>query len=221
MHEMSSLVVGTVKRVLNSGTVKLPYIKGTEKDILECHQLYYPLLSPTDVIKGAFELDDPVMGMTALSFTFEIKAPLLTFLTFQDSNLGTLNRLDDLDHPIAYLPPQFYTKDDSGYTSMSGNQSNIYTTKLYNFYNAAFNFYNNLLKEGLCKEEASLVLPQGMFINFLWVITAKDLIDFIEKHHTDSPELYGYCSTLVLYLEEHAPKLVRWLKLNRWQTFSL
>src|SRR6185437_10572049 len=136
-----------MKRVLNSGTIKLPYVAGYESQLL-------PNCEPSiDKIKYALDL-----GLYSdIKFTFEIKAPLLTFLTFQDSNLGTLNRLDDVDHPIAYLPPQFYTKDDSGYTSMPGKECNIYTTKLYNFYNAAFNFYNNLLKEGLCKEEASLV----------------------------------------------------------------
>lgn len=199
-----------MKRVLNSGTIKLPYFSGYESTLL-------PNDPNIDVVKYALDL-----GLySEIKFTFEIKAPLLTFLTFQDSNLGTLNRLDDVDHPVAYLPPQFYTKDDSGYTSMPTKECNIYTTKLYNFYNAAFNFYNNLLKEGLCKEEASLVLPQGMFMNFLWLVSARDLIDFIEQHHTDSPELYGYCSTLVLYLEEHAPKLTRWLKQNRWKNFSL
>jgi len=200
-----------MKRVLNSGTIKLPYIAGDEGQLL-------PNCEPNiDKIKYALDL-----GLYSdIKFTFEIKAPLLTFLTFQDSNLGTLNRLDDLDHPIAYLPPQFYKKDTSGYTSMDFKLCNIYTTKLYNFYNAAFNFYNNLLKEGMCKEEASLVLPQGMFMNFLWMVTAKELVDFIEEHHADSPELYGYCSTLVLYLEEHAPQLVRWLKRNKWQSFSL
>lgn len=177
-----------MKRVLNSGSIKLPYVKGKETD---------------------------------LEFTFEIKAPLLTFLAFQDSNLGTLNRLAELDHPIAYLPPQFYTKDASGYTSMDGKSSNIYTTKLFNFYTAAFNFYNNLLREGLCKEEAGLVLPQGVFVNFLWVVTVKDLVAYIEAHHADSPEIYGYCSTFVLYLEEHAPELTRSLKATSWQNFSL
>lgn len=182
-----------MKRVLNSGTIKLPYIKGSEQ----------------------------ASGIVDITFTFEIKAPLLTFLAFQDSNLGTLNRLDELDHPIAYLPPQFYKKDTSGFTSMDGKTCNTYTTKLFNFYTAAFNFYNNLLRDGMCKEEASLVLPQGIFINFLWEISVKDLVTFIEQHHTDSPEIYGYCSTFVIYLEEHAPKLVQWLKSNKWKNFSL
>jgi hypothetical protein len=192
-----------VKRVLNSGLIKLPYINGSERGLLDNHKPGDP-----DVY-------------ASLTFTFEIKAPLLTFLAFQDSNLGTLKRLDELDHPVAYLPPQFYKKDDYGYTSMDGKSSNIYTTKLFNFYTAAFNFYNNLLREGLCKEEAGLVLPQGVFVNFLWTITVKDLIDYIETHHADSPEIYGYCSTFVLYLGEHTPELVKWLKINRWQTFSL
>ncbi len=178
-----------MKRVLNSGIIKLPYLKGNEID-----------------------------GFT---FTFEIKAPLLTFLAFQDSNLGTLKRLDELDHPVAYLPPQFYTKDATGYTSMDGKNCNVYTTKLFNFYTAAFNFYNNLLREGMCKEEADLILPQGVFINFIWEITSVDLIDYIEKYHADSPEIYGYCTTFVLYLKEHMLKKMQDLKANQWKNFSL
>lgn len=200
-----------MKRVLNSGTIKLPYVEGHEYKVLLKSDQHI------DRIKLALEL-----GLYSdIKLTFEIKAPLLTFLTFQDSNLGTLNRLDELDHPVAYLPPEFYTKSTSGYAPMDSKNTNIYTTKLFNFYNAAFNFYNNLLREGMCKEEASLVLPQGVFVNFLWLITAKDLVKFIEEHYADSPEMYGYCSTLVLYLEEHAPQLTRWLKTNRWQNYSL
>jgi hypothetical protein len=178
-----------VKRVLNSGTIKLPYVKGTEKD--------------------------------EITFTFEIKAPLLTFLAFRDSNLGTLNHLAELDHPLAYVPAEFYKKDDSGYTAIDSKQCNIYSTKLFNFYNAALNFHNNLLKEGLCLEQAALVLPQGLFLNFLWEITLTDLVAYIEQHYSDSPEIYGYCSTFVLYLEEHAPEMIKSLKATRWQNFSL
>jgi len=208
-----------MKRVLNSGTIKLPYVTGTEQDVINWFNNNWT----TDMLfeRATTEYASDPYGIQRVVFTFEIKAPLLTFLAFQDSNLGTLNRLAELDHPIAYLPPQFYTKDISGYTSMDGKNCNIYTTKLFNFYRAAFNFYNNLLKEGMCKEEASLVLPQGVFVNFLWKINALDLVNYIEKHHTDSPEIYGYCSTLVLYLQEHMPKFTNWLKVNKWKTLSL
>jgi thymidylate synthase (FAD) len=213
---MWPLVVGIVKRVLNSGSIKLPYIKGSEKEQLANHLPAYDG-DKEALLKSAVGL----LIYAPVEFTFEVKAPLLTFLALQDCLLGALKRLDELDHPIAYLPPQFYRKDDTGYTSMDGKSSNAYTTKLFNFYTAAFNFYNNLLEAGLCKEEASLVLPQGAFVNFLWTINAKDLVDYIEIHHADSPEIYGYCSTFALYLEEHTPELVKWLKQNRWQAFSL
>ncbi len=204
-----------MKRVLNSGAIRLPNVSGSEKNLLpNVRSSLNPGLDPIE-----YSLDLRIYD--EIAFKFEIKAPLLTFLTFQDSNLGALNRLPELDHPVAYLPPQFYKKDDSAYTSMDDKSSNIYTTRLFNFYTAAFNFYNNLLRDGMCKEEASLVLPQGVFINFLWDITAQQLVEFIEKHYNDSPEIYGYCSTLVLYLEEHAPELTRWLKVNRWQHISL
>lgn len=205
-----------MKRVLNSGTIKLPYIKGAEADLV----LRYNNNWDSNMLCTRL-FEDCQEGLGMISFTFEIKAPLLTFLTFQDSNLGTLNRLPELDHPVAYVPAQFYTNTASEFNNMESKQCNIYSTKLFNFYSAALNFRNNLLKEGLCKEQADLVLPQGMFINFIWKISLGDLIKFIEEHYSDSPETYGYCSTFALYMQEHTPMITRWVKANRWQNISL
>jgi|SRR5689334_8122761 len=201
-----------MKRVLNSGTIKLPYVKGSEADVLR----YQNDLSTKEYLDIIFNGCETRLEL--VSFRFEIKAPLLTFLAFQDSNLGTLNRLHELDHPIAYLPPQFYT---SNLESLDSKTCNAYNTKLYNFYSAAINFYNKLVTDGMCKEQAKLVLPQGMLVNFAWTADAGEVITFIEKFYNVSPELYGYCTTLAVYLEEHMPEAVKWLKQNRWQNISL
>lgn len=185
-----------MKRVLNSGTIRLPFV-AKEEDLL--HTL------------GDGKSHD-------LRFNFDIKAPLLTFLTFQDSNLGTLNRNPKLDHPIAYLPSQFYTTDNM---LLDSKDCNTYNSKLFNFYTAAINFYNKLIADGMNREQAALVLPQGMLINFSWEVKASELIWFIEKYYNASPEIYGYCCTLVIYLEEHLPDVTRWLKQNRWQSIGL
>src|ERR1035437_9184330 len=107
-----------MKRVLNSGTIKLPQVKDSEKELLaNCAAAYgeNESLIPYAIATNVF---------AHIEFTFEIKAPLLTFLAFQDAHLGTLNRLDELDHPIAYLPPQFYKKDGLTYTSMDSKACN-------------------------------------------------------------------------------------------------
>lgn len=204
-----------MKRVLNSCFIKLPYIVGFEKDIFR----YQNELSIEEYLQVVFS--GCKERLEYVSFTFEIKAPLITFLAFQDVHLGTLKRLHEQDHPIAYLPSQFYKKAGLMYNLMDPKACNVNNTKLYNFYSAAINFYNNLLKDGMCKEQAQLVLPQGMLINFLWEINLKDLITYIEEHHSDSPEIFGYCSTFVLYLEEHFPIITKWLRMNRWQNLSL
>jgi hypothetical protein len=197
-----------VKRVLNSGSIKLPYIKGTEKEILGT-------LS-ADVVCKTFQ-----EYLFKMEFKFEVKAPLLTFLAFQEAHLGTLTRLTDQDHQIAYLPAQYWLQDDTELISMTSQESNAFNTKLNNFYNWSFNFYTKLIENGLCESQAKLVLPQGMFVTFLWDINAHDLIKFIEENWNQSPESYGYCSTLVLYLEEHLPEITKWLKINKWQNLSL
>jgi hypothetical protein len=197
-----------VKRVLNSCSIKLPYIKGTETEVLGN--------LPVDIVCRTFQ-----EYLFKMEFKFEVKAPLLTFLDFQDAHLGTLNRLKDQDHQIAYLPSEFYTQNDLTYNIMDSKACNVHFTKLNNFFEWSFNFYNKLRKEGMCEEQAKLVLPQGIFVNFLWDVNALDLIKFIDGNWNKSPEMYGYCSTFVLYLEEHLPLIIKWYKQNRWQDISL
>lgn len=208
-----------MKRVLNSGSIKLPYIKGAEEEILRqlnCLDNEWTLDQIVDIICRRYP-----EYLFKVEFKFEVKAPLLTFLAFQEAHLGTLNRLKDQDHQIAYLPPSFYSQNDLTYNIMDAKTCNAHFTKLNNFFEWSFNFYNKLIKEGMCKEQAELVLPQGMFVTFLWDVNAHDLVRFIEENWNQSPEMYGYCSTLVLYLEEHLPEITKWLKINKWQHISL
>ncbi len=196
-----------MKRVLNSGFIKAHSIKGTEQEILGN-------LSAETVCRTFQEY------LFKMEFKFEVKAPLLTLLDFQDAHLGIINKPEDSEHQVAYLPAQFYSKDGLEYKIMDAKSCNANFTKLNNFFEWSFNFYNKLIKEGMCEEQARLVLPQGVFTTFMWGINAHDLMKFIEVNWNKSPELYGYCSTFVLYLEEHLPQIAKWLKANKWQNIS-
>jgi hypothetical protein len=203
-----------MKRVLNSGSIKLPYVEGSEQGILNTVK-DMPL---EEGIKLIYNCTD---RLNILRFTFEIKAPVIILQTLQNTHLGALSILDEQDHQTAYTPASFYKSDALEFIPMDSKECNEMNTKLNNFYNWSLNFYNKLIQNGLCKEQAQLVLSQGMFTNFLWDINAKDLIAFIEDNYNKSPELYGYCGTFVLYLEEHLPSITKWLKQNMWQDFNL
>lgn len=213
-----------MKRVLNSGNIKLPYIQGSEKDLLYNAEVSFYIESEQRGYNGAFSQEELIgclfngkdtNSLQSVQFTFEIRAPLLVFVEgFQRSKLGTLTLLDGQDHQIGYLPPTFY---DVTSNLMSPKACNDYNTKLNNFYNWAFNFYNKLIEQGLDKNQAALVLPQGVFKTFLFEITATDLISFIEQNYNKSPEMAGYCSTLVLYMEDHLPNVTSYLKRNQWK----
>jgi hypothetical protein len=192
--------------VLNSGSIKLPYVQGSSK--------YTDDLAEKYIDGNGFNTLDSSGLLNEFKFTFDIKAPLLVFIEgFQRSKLGALTLLDDLDHQIGYLPQQYF---DITSTIMDAKACNDYNTKLNNYYNWAFNFYNKLIENGMNKSQAALVLPQGVFKTFLFEINAKDLITFIEQNHSKSPEMAGYCDTLVLYMEDHLPNVTRWLKANKW-----
>jgi len=203
-----------MKRVLNSGSIKLPYITGSEKDILEQVGILSNLNS---VMQDKTGIDYVFEKVSAIKFTFEIKMPVLVAQTFYNEKLGTLTVQGGPDHPIAYLPQQYFKESPLGTTIMDAKACNDYNTKLNNFYNWTFNFYNKLIEQGMCESQAALVLPQGLFKSYLWEVNAKDLISFIEQNHDKSPEMAGYCGTLVLYMEDHLPNVAAYLKRNQWK----
>lgn len=217
-----------MKRVLNSGSIKLPYIQGSENDILlkakgsfyieSVSKGYYGAVSKEELIERICNGMDE-NSLKEAQFTFEIRAPLLVFIEgFQRSKLGQLTLLDGQDHQIGYLPQQYFKESPLGTTIMDAKACNDYNTKLNNFYNWSLNFYNKLIENGLCPAQAELALPQGIFRTFLFEINTKDLISFIEQNHDKSPEMAGYCGTLVLYMEDHLPNVTRWFKANKWQS---
>lgn len=204
-----------MKRVLNSGTIKLPYVQGSEKTILASVENISQDQALSLICNTFFE------RLKCVEFKFEVKAPLLVFNSFQKGQLGTLSIQQVPGELESYLPPQFYKQDASSFIPMDSKTCNELNTKMHNFYIASANFYKKLMDNGLCEEQAALILPHGLFSTFLWSVNAMDLIRFIENNYNKSPEMYGYCATFVLYLEEHLPLITKWLKQNRWQNYSL
>jgi hypothetical protein len=197
-----------MKRVLNSGYIKLNNIIGSEKKLYEQIEVY----KMDDPSKLVFE-----SGLLSnIVFVFEIKAPVLLLLqTFQKAHLGTLETFLTSDVSEAYIPPFFYKFDPSGFKSMGDKDCNDLFSKYSNFYRSVVNFYHKLLEKGVCSSEAQLILPQGLLTTFLLTINAQDLIAFIEQNKDDSPETYGYCEVLHVYLSEQLPEITKWIQLNK------
>lgn len=206
-----------MKRVLNSGYIKLNKVLGDEKQLLDkSKQLsFYQNLSQDEMIK------DMVSKSTMLGsilFVFEIKVPVLLLLqSFQKANLGTLETFLTSDVSEAYIPPSFFKLGPSGYVPMEDKDCNDLNTKYSNFYRSIINFYHKLLEKGVCQQEAQLVLPQGLFTTFTWSLGADELITFIDQYNSLSPEMRGYCEVFLLYLEENMLVTSEWLKRNKWQ----
>lgn len=203
-----------MKRVLNSGYVKFLNVEGSEQDLIERVKLF-PFMDQLLLIYNSGLLEH-------VKFKFEIRSPLLCLQIFQSSNLGTLNTFVSSDASEVYLPPEFHSGGvQQGFHPMVDKHCNELNTKFSNFYRNVLNFYNKLLEQGVCQEQAKLVLPQGLFETFYWSLTAEELIEFIETNYNKSPELFGYCGVFVLYLEEHLPAITKWLKQNKWSDFKL
>jgi thymidylate synthase ThyX len=203
-----------MKRVLNSGSIKLTNILGSEQQILERFTCTLPPNSlEEDVIKFLFS-NNP-RSFSQVLFTFEIKAPISLLSIWHKSKLGTINEYGQLHINEVYIPPFFYKRDNEGFTQLESKDCNDLFTKFNNYYTASINFFQKLLERGLCKEQAQMVLPAGLFATFTWIVDSKDLMTFIEKNNRISPEMYSYCETLMIYLKEQMPKVTEWVQQNK------
>lgn len=211
-----------MKRVLNSGYIKLLSVEGSEQDLLKPLIEEFEESSLDEIITDILGIERVLEDYSTIEFKFEVKCPLLCLQTFQASDLGTLTTFLVQDTSEVYLPPLFYSQDPSlTFHPMVDKHCNELNTRFSNYYRNVLNFYNNLLKQGVCQSQAQLVLPQGLFTVINWQVTAKDLINLIEKNYNQSTEMFGYCGVFVLYLEECMPLITKWLKQNRWEDFKL
>jgi hypothetical protein len=205
-----------MKRVLNSGSIKLNNVLGSEQQLLERSRLFsfYKSLSQEDMIKDLVSKQKGNM-LNVVLFVFEVKAPISLLSIWHKSNLGIIDEFGKLHVDEVYIPPFFYKKNDEDFTLLESKDCNDLFTKFDNYYTASINFYHKLLERGLCKEQAQLILPTGLFATFSWTVGASDLITFIETNKSLSPEMYSYCENFMLYLKEIMPKVTEWIQLNK------
>ena len=204
-----------MKRVLNSGSIKLVKVLGSEQQILDrftCTLTHIQNPTTQDTIEWLYKNNKS--SFSQVLFVFEIKAPISLLKTWGKPKLGTINEYGQLHIDEVYIPPFFYKRTTEGFTQLESKDCNDLFTKFNNYYTSSINFYHKLLERGLCKEQAQMILPEGLFSTFTWTIDARDLWVFIEKNHSVSPEMFGYCEVLMVYLKEQMPLTLEWIQQN-------
>lgn len=200
-----------MKRVLNSGSIKLLHVEGREQVLINRMESTIPHASKDECIKQIVENNEH--KLRDITFKFEIKAPFLILNNIHKTNLGYMEIFDHTGYSDTYVPPLFYKTDSA--SAFSPKECNELNTKFSNYYRNVINFYNKLVEGGLSETQAQLVLPMGLFSSFIWIVNAQDLIKFIQLNKHLSPEMYGYSENFLFFMSEQMPLMTAWFQKNQ------
>ena len=141
--------------------------------------------------KGFVKLEG-VLGNSKDStvFQFLIKAPVFVSQALFLQNAGHFTETT--------LTEDFYVP--AKYGDLSEAQCNTLFTKFENYSKWSFNFYHKLLAEGVIPEQAVMILPMSVYIQFHWTIRASDLDTF--AHQSTDMEIDQYRTALLDYYKE-------------------
>ena len=80
----------------------------------------------------------------------------------------------------------------------------------------SFTLYEELLKEGVCREQARGVLPQNMMVTFWGTVNLNNLLHFLDLRDHDHTqwEMREYAIAIKKLLTPHLPNVAKYLKWN-------
>lgn len=135
-------------------------------------------------------------------YTFHIKAALFVFNQFKKYQIGSTwmsNEMYDTDKGCSWnevsgrytqLKPEFYIPQKFRSPSKDNKQGSVVNEELdhlvlQTFYNIECNQiydnYNALLKQGVCKEQARMILPQNIYSESYWTVSLQAVLHFLHQ----------------------------------------
>ena len=154
-------------------------------------------------------------------FRFHIKAPIFVVREWFRHRIGwSYNEYSGRYSEIpteAYLPSLTQMRTQVGkpgsYTFEQMENPQLPQDRIKLGYMQAFGAYDNLLKSGVAKEIARLVLPVGTYTEFYATTNARALMNFINLRGDETAqwEIRQYAHSLEFFLSQHMP--------NTWHHF--
>ena len=121
-----------------------------------------------------------------VQFTFHIKAPIFVIRQWQKHQVGCAwNEMSGryVEFPYEIYKPDLWresikdVKQGSGKALINQNASSEVYEKACRY---AFESYQNLLDQNVCKEQARMILPLAMFTQCFWSCSFQALIHFLK-----------------------------------------
>jgi len=147
-----------------------------------------------------------------VEFIFEVKAPLFVVRQWQRHRTWSYN---EVSRRYTSENLDFYTPKEWRLQSKDNKQASKGTLKddrdaYYRFETTtsiALHTYKELIKEGVCREQARMILPQNMMVEFIAKVNLSNLIKFLKlrNHEHAQWEIQEYARAIEQLIEPIVP----------------
>lgn len=149
------------------------------------------------------------------SFTFKVKAPIFVVREWQRHRIGV--SYNEVSGRYVEMKPEFYIpqmarmqKGKPGqYYFVQGTKFQTWWLRFHSkmAVKAEYRRYKRLLKMGIAKEQARIVLPNSLYTEFYFTCNARSLMNFIElrSQQTAMWEIRKYAEAMLFLWGKHMP----------------
>lgn len=206
-------------QVLDKGFVRLVDTMGNDRRIAEAAAVSYGGKEKTD--EEVARLIDYLMRhrhtspFEQVEFVFHVKAPLFIarqWLRHRTASVNEISQRYTVVKDEFYIPTVVYEQGGAHNKQGSGGQlSDRDTTAVIHQLKAAYTQamveYNRLLKAGVTREQARIVLPVGVYTEFYWKMDLHNLLHFLSLRLDSHAqfEIREYAEAIAQFVQEHVP----------------
>lgn len=204
-------------KVLDKGFVRLiDFIGGDERAVLSARVSFDMTLKGKEKDKKLIEYLLKHQHLTPFEhciFQFHIKCPIFVARQWMRHRWGSYNEVSARYTEVKdefYIPEKFRVQDTKN------KQGSVETNELDNKYliekykstiENSYKVYKYLLKNGVAREMARMILPVSQYTQYYWTVNARSLLNFLTlrlDQHAQY-EIREYAKAIVSIFEEKMP----------------
>ena len=219
-------------KVLNNGFIELIDVMGNDMSIINAARKSFSAKKHEDDIemlpKDLYLLqylweNQHTSPFEMVEFKFAVKAPLFVIRQWQRHRTWSYNEVsrrytsEDLDF---YVPEEWRLQsEDNKQASEGAIKDPMLTTILRSVIIRCNIEYEKLLKSGVCREQARMVLPQNMMVEMIAKVDLSNLIKFLKlRNHPHAQwEIQEYAKAIEILIEKFVPETMKLYRKDRWE----
>lgn len=156
-----------------------------------------------------------------VKFTFSVHCPIFVARQWHRHRMASINEISRryTEINLEIYQPEVYRKqsDNNKQASIDGTvvENNDELVKEANELNQkCLDFYNKLIENGVCREQARGYLPQNMFTTFWWTVDLRNLLHFIELRDDEhaQKEIREYAKAMKELVRPIVPHVVEYFE---------